>query len=395
MNLDKSAACIRRRHCNVVNKESATTSAGNKIKEENKRPETKMQMTIISFEKGEKKVQNIDDPDEKEEEQKLTTEDTTDDQSDDIPDELAEVTPLPANAPGRTEKIEKLMRHVLEEGWRVISFHHLPDWLKDNDFLRNYHRPPMPSFRCCFKSIFRIHTETGNIWTHLLGFVAFLVITVLFLTHPSSGFTWQEQAVFMAFFLGAILCLGLSFVFHTVYCHSKSVSRLFSKLDYSGISLLIVGSFIPWLYYSFYCEHVARYAYIILISVLGVAAIFVSLWDKFSTPKFRPLRAGVFIAMGLSAVIPAVHFFIQTGFPSAFEAGAVGWMALMATMYITGAILYAVRVPERFFPGKCDIVFQSHQIFHVLVVAAAFVHYHGISNMAGYRFAIGECLDEE
>lgn len=27
----------------------------------------------------------------------------------------------------------------------------------------------MPSFRACFGSIFRIHTETGNIWTHLLG----------------------------------------------------------------------------------------------------------------------------------------------------------------------------------------------------------------------------------
>lgn len=45
----------------------------------------------------------------------------------------------------------------------------LPDWLKDNDFLLHGHRPPMPSFRACFKSIFRIHTETGNIWTHLLG----------------------------------------------------------------------------------------------------------------------------------------------------------------------------------------------------------------------------------
>jgi hypothetical protein len=27
----------------------------------------------------------------------------------------------------------------------------------------------MPSFRACFGSIFRIHTETGNIWTHLVG----------------------------------------------------------------------------------------------------------------------------------------------------------------------------------------------------------------------------------
>ena len=36
--------------------------------------------------------------------------------------------------------------------------------------------------RECFKSIFRIHTETGNIWTHLLGVVAFLGLAIYFIT---------------------------------------------------------------------------------------------------------------------------------------------------------------------------------------------------------------------
>ena len=41
-----------------------------------------------------------------------------------------------------------------------------------------------PSFSMseCFKSIFRIHTETGNIWTHLLGQVAFIGLAVYFMT---------------------------------------------------------------------------------------------------------------------------------------------------------------------------------------------------------------------
>lgn len=62
-----------------------------------------------------------------------------------------------------------LTNQVWEGRWRVIPHDVLPDWLKDNDFLLHGHRPPMPSFRACFRSIFRIHTETGNIWTHLLG----------------------------------------------------------------------------------------------------------------------------------------------------------------------------------------------------------------------------------
>lgn len=85
-------------------------------------------------------------------------------------------------------------------------------------------------------------------------------------------------------------------------------------------------------------------------------------------------------------------------------------------LYILGAVFYALRVPERWFPGKFDLwvrrnallvsmpmaaynrcfslcvsQFQSHQIFHVLVIAAAFVHYHGISEMAMYRVTVGEC----
>ncbi len=40
--------------------------------------------------------------------------------------------------------------------------------------------------------------------------------------------------------------------------------------------------------------------------------------------------------------------------------------------------------------------FHSHQIFHCFVMAGAFVHYHGISNMAIYRLKKGDCpLDPE
>lgn len=290
------------------------------------------------------------------------------------------------------EQAEQLVRKVWEASWKVTHFHSLPKWLQDNDFLVKGHRPPLPSFYACFKSIFRIHTETGNIWTHLLGCVAFIGVATYFLTRPTIEIQWQEKAVFATFFAGAILCLGLSFTFHTVHCHSERVGKLFSKLDYCGIALLIIGSFVPWLYYGFYCDFQHKLIYLIVVLVLGLAAIVVSLWDKFSEPKFRSLRAGVFMGFGLSGVIPAIHYLIAEGWFKAVYHASLGWLVLMGCLYILGAVLYALRVPERFFPGKCDIWFQSHQIFHILVIAAAFVHYHGISEMAMYRLTIGDCL---
>ncbi|KAJ7373754.1 Adiponectin receptor protein 2 [Desmophyllum pertusum] len=205
---------------------------------------------------------------------------------------------------------------------------------------------------------------------------------------------WQEKLVFGAFFAGAILCLGFSWVFHTVYCHSVTVSKIFSRLDYSGIAMLIMGSFVPPLYYGFYCSRVLQIAYMSLICSLGVTCIIVSLWSKFNRPKYRMLRTGLFLTFGCSGVVPSIHFTVAYGVSLAHRQAAVGWMALMGVLYIAGAVMYATRVPERFFPGKCDIWFQSHQIFHVLVVAAALVHLYGICQMAYYRFDHGAVCEK-
>jgi len=284
---------------------------------------------------------------------------------------------------------------VWEAGWTVVQHQSLPKWLKDNEYLKRGHRPPLNSFKACFNSVFRIHTETGNIWTHLLGFIAFISIASYYLSRPSTEIQWQEKAVFSAYFAGAILCMGFSWIFHTVYCHSEKVGRLFNKLDYCGIALLTMGSFVPWLYYSFYCRMAAKITYLTLIFTLGAACITVAMWDKFAEAKYRSVRACTFIALGLSGIVPAIHFTITDGFWHALESASLGWLILMAVLYITGAIIYALRIPERIWPGKFDIWCSSHQIFHMFVLAAAFVHYHGISEIAQYRLTLGDCIEQE
>ncbi|XP_023219196.1 adiponectin receptor protein-like [Centruroides sculpturatus] len=330
----------------------------------------------------------------------------TDETSDDTTDFEGDVDDVDISFPSRAaEQAEHLVRRVLEEAeqaeqlvwkvweeaWKVCHFSSLPRWLQDNDFLHRGHRPPLPSFSACFRSIFRIHTETGNIWTHLLGCIAFIGVAIYFLSHPSNEIGWQGKMVFATFFISAIVCLGMSFTFHTVNCHSEKMGKLFSKLDYCGIAVLIIGSFVPWLYYGFYCQYQLKVFYFCLVFVLGTSAIIVSLWDKFSEPRFRWLRAGVFMGFGLSGAIPSVHYLIVNGWFEAVYSASFGWLCLMGSLYILGALLYALRLPERFFPGKCDIWFHSHQIFHVLVIAAAFVHYHGISEMAMFRLTVGDC----
>ena len=98
-------------------------------------------------------------------------------------------------------------------------------------------------------------------------------------------------------------------------------------------------------------------------------------------PKYRSLRAIVFLTFGLSNVIPGVHWYIilDSRLVTAFS-----MFIAQGALYVIGSLLYANRIPERFFPGKCDYLFQSHQIFHVLVVLAALVHLNGINSMADF-----------
>ena len=65
--------------------------------------------------------------------------------------------------------------------------------------------------------------------------------------------------------------------------------------------------------------------------------------------------SGVFITFGLSGIAPATHFGYVNGWQKSIDEAAIPWLILMGILYITGALLYAMRIPERFFPGKVDI----------------------------------------
>lgn len=115
----------------------------------------------------------------------------------------------------------------------------------------------------------------------------------------------------------------------TKWCAIFSYIFFIFRLDYCGIALLIMGSFVPWLYYGFYCHYQHKLIYLSVVVVLGIVSIIVSLWDKFSEPNLRPLRAGAFMSFGLSGVIPAIHYGLMEGWFSKISQASLGWLVLM------------------------------------------------------------------
>eukprot|EP00002_Diphylleia_rotans_P002282 TRINITY_DN11451_c0_g1_i1.p1 TRINITY_DN11451_c0_g1~~TRINITY_DN11451_c0_g1_i1.p1 ORF type:complete len:337 (+),score=59.27 TRINITY_DN11451_c0_g1_i1:53-1063(+) len=273
----------------------------------------------------------------------------------------------------------------------LVEYHHLPEWYKDNEFIVTGYRMH-GTMTECFQSVFSIHNESGNIWTHVIGFFLFLYIFIndivfwqdtLVPVREITDESWKKYGdwiVFSVYLLSVKACLMFSSLYHIVLCHSHDAFRVYSKLDYAGIAFLISGSFYPLVYYWFYCRPHLQFVYLCLISFFGLSATYLALSDKFATREYRTFRAAIFTATGFTGGVPALHFYffpedsldvyIHQEFP--FFYFMIGVVA-----YLSGAVIYSQRIPERLFVGKFDYWLHSHQIFHILVVIGAFAHYLG------------------
>ncbi|KAL1958276.1 hypothetical protein VTO42DRAFT_4784 [Malbranchea cinnamomea] len=277
---------------------------------------------------------------------------------------------------------------VVEEVRRTIHWDELPHWQRDNHHIRTGYRPASASFVKSFRSLTYIHNETVNIYTHLLPALATIPFAYLIYRALSVRYDTANHAdivVFSCFFAGAAFCLGMSALYHTISNHSPVVARIGNACDYVGIVGLIAGSFVPSVYYGFYCMPEYQKLYWSMISLLGVGCAIVATTPRFRTPEWRPFRATMFVSMGLSAVFPVGHGLFSLGLEQMQRQIGLSWLVLQGFLYILGAVIYAVRVPERIWPGKFDILGSSHQIFHILVVLAAGAHLKGLLRAFDYR----------
>ncbi|RFU27871.1 hypothetical protein B7463_g8479, partial [Scytalidium lignicola] len=284
------------------------------------------------------------------------------------------------------KKLEKSVKNTF-----LVLWDDLPSWQQDNHYIRSGYRAASGSFKKSIASLGYIHNESVNIYTHLIGSLLFIfwgswLYSALRTRYESA--TSADILAFGCFFAGAAICMGMSATYHAISNHSPNVARFGNKLDYMGIVLLITGSFVPIVYYGFYCHPHLQQLYWTMISSLGVGCICASIFDRFRTPAWRPYRAGMFVAMGLSAVFPIIHSMQLYSIQDLEQRIGLSWVVFQGFLYILGAGFYAARWPERTSPGKFDIWGSSHQIFHILVVTAAMCHLYGCLKAFDYRHGI-------
>ena len=102
-----------------------------------------------------------------------------------------------------------------------------------------------------------------------------------------------------------------------------------------------------------------------------------------SVSKARRVLA--FVGIGSVSLLPMLHFFCSFGLRPLVASGSFRFYILGTVTNICGGILYALKIPECFIPGKCDILFHSHQFLHICVTAGAYFYLSGFVHMSKSR----------
>ncbi|EOO00930.1 putative mpr-like gpcr protein [Phaeoacremonium minimum UCRPA7] len=202
----------------------------------------------------------------------------------------------------------------------------LPNWRRDNAFILRGYRPTSNSYWGSFTSLGYLHNESVNIWSHLLGAAGFTIAGSFLHGVVAPRYESASESdiiVFACFFAGAFCCLGMSATYHAICNHSPDVAKWGNKLDYSGIVFLILGSFVPALYYGFFCSPRLLTLYLSMICLLGLGCLTVSWFEHFR-------------------VVPVFHGLKMRGFQNLDEQMGLRWVLLQGALYIFGAFLYAV-----------------------------------------------------
>ena len=262
----------------------------------------------------------------------------------------------------------------------LYNYEEIPDWYKDNKYIKIGYRRWNMTNKYYIKSLFTWHNETLNIWSHIIGTLLFIILSLITFKYYLLN-TYIGDIVSISLFLfSCITCFLLSSLMHCFYPKSENCCNCLLLGDYYGIIFLILCSYNIFLYYLFYCNYnIQKYYYII---INGLAIINFILLKVLNNKKYHIYKLLILISFILSIFVPTIHRYIYyTNIePDEFKE-EIEYYSISLCIYFLAFLFYLTKIPESIYTYKFVNYFTSHTIFHILIVIATTINFHGIMNL--------------
>jgi adiponectin receptor len=161
------------------------------------------------------------------------------------------------------------------------------------------------SFTHTLLSLFTLHNETMNIWSHLIGFVCTLIAGFsLALEFQIESVDLTERILMGVYITSAAACMLLSTIYHWFGCLSEDHYFALLSLDLTGIAGLIAGSYFPASYYAFYCTPTLQKVYLVTSTLILVVGIIIAMFGATNTKTASSIRNGGFGSLVIFGLVP-------------------------------------------------------------------------------------------
>jgi adiponectin receptor len=265
---------------------------------------------------------------------------------------------------------------------RLLTYEELPEWYQDNPWIRTKYRPAFYSTWKCLVSLLYVHNETLNIYTHLIPALTAWILPSYLISRLHANYphaTGTDHFILLHNVLAATVTFALSASYHTIMCHSPTVSLICLRFDYVGILLLTHASFISGIYVGFFRHPHLRTVYWTMITVLAFITAILVLHPRLQGLRWRGGKTLAFVATALSGFAPIIHGLLKYGWTVMWERSGMPWWFAEGAAYGIGVCFFTSRFPESVsrWKGKFDVWGNSHTIFHIFVVFGAMMHLYG------------------
>lgn len=259
---------------------------------------------------------------------------------------------------------------------RLLTYDELPIQWRDNPYIIRGYRFSK-GYADCVKSLIKLHNETCNIWTHLVGF--FILLGMAFYHLPTT-LSWTEASfmdkfTMIVFLVAAMKCLVCSAVWHTFSSYSRlAIKDNFACVDYTGITILIAASILTTEYCALYCNETARNIYMSITALFGISGAWLTWSPSFNDKNGKLKRVTFFVSFAVAGVTGFCHAAYLQGFIKTF----LFYLPVLKSLfcYALGVVVYSLLIPERWFPGGIfDYFGMSHNLWHICVFGGIYYHY--------------------